>query len=164
MAHMQIWLVALKLAAAHLAEGDARTVVGVDIGCYLEDKASELRFVGLHHALLGLGGSRTRCYLHEAVEQLLHTEVVECRTEEHGGNLGTAIFIHIKLRIHSIHEFQVLAQFGGIRLTHGLVELIAGDVHLHLFRHPLFVGSEEIELLFIYVIHTLELHALVDRP
>ena len=107
---------------------------------------------------------RNAPYLHEAVEQLLHTEVVERRPEEHGCNLGTAIFIHVKLRIHSIHEFQVFAQFVGIGLAHCLVELIAVDVHLHLLRHPLFVGGEEVELLFIYVIHALELHSLVDRP
>ena len=161
---MQIRLVALKLAAAHLAEGDARAVVGVDVGGYLKDESRELGLVRIHHSLLSLGGARAWSYLHEAVEQFLHTEVVERRTEEHRCHLGIAVFIYVELRIYAIHEFQVLAQFGGIRLSHCLIELFAVDIHLHLFSNPLFVRSKKIELLFIYVIHALELHTLVDRP
>ena len=74
---VQIGLVALELAAAHLTEGDARAVVGVDVGGYLEDESRELGLVGLHHALLGLGGLRAWGYLDEAVEQFLHAEVIK---------------------------------------------------------------------------------------
>ena len=42
---MEIRLVADELARAYLAECDARAVVGVDVGCYLEDEACELRLV-----------------------------------------------------------------------------------------------------------------------
>ena len=74
---MQVGLIALELTAAHLAEGDTRTMVGVDIGCDLEDKTCKLRLIGLNIALLSLSGLGTWGYLHEAVQQLLHTKVVQ---------------------------------------------------------------------------------------
>ena len=40
--HMQIGLVALELTTADLTEGDTRTVVRIDIGSNLEDKARKL--------------------------------------------------------------------------------------------------------------------------
>ena len=77
LANMQVGLIALELTAAHLAEGDTRTMVGVDIGCNLEDKTCKLRLIGLNIALLSLSGFGTGGYLHEAVQQLLYTEVVQ---------------------------------------------------------------------------------------
>ena len=73
---MGIGLVALELARTDLAEGDTRTVVGVDVGCNLEDEACEFGLGGLDHTFFGHGGARAWCYLYKAVEQLLYTEVV----------------------------------------------------------------------------------------
>ena len=75
--HVEVGLVAHEPSGAHLAEGDARAVVWVDVGRYLEDEAGELGLFGLHHALLRLGGTGARGNLHKTVEQFLHTEVVE---------------------------------------------------------------------------------------
>lgn len=74
---MIIRLVTEELTGADLAESDTRTVVRIDVGCDLEDEACELRLVGLHHSLFGFRRLWVRCYLYEAVEKLLHTEVVE---------------------------------------------------------------------------------------
>ncbi len=38
------------------------------------------------------------------------------------------------------------------------------DVHFYFLRDTLFVGREQVELLLIYIIYTLELHSLIDRP
>ena len=82
-------------------------MVRVDVGRYLEDEACKLRLFGLHHTLLSLCGLGAWGNLYETVEQFLHAEVVECRTEEDGSHLGRAIGIHVELRIDSIYEFQV---------------------------------------------------------
>ena len=87
-AHMQIGLIAHKLARAYLAEGDARTVVGVDVGCDFEDESRELGLFRTDDAffcLCGLGAWRN---LYKAVEQFLNTEVVECRAKEHRCHLS----------------------------------------------------------------------------
>ena len=52
--YMQVRLVSHELARAYLAEGDTRTVVGVDVCCYLEDKSRKLVLVRLYHSLHGL--------------------------------------------------------------------------------------------------------------
>ena len=162
--HMQVGLVALELAAAHLAEGYARAVVGVDVGGNLEDEARELGLVGLHVTLLGLGGLRRRGYLDKAVQQFLHTEVVECRTEEDGSHLGRAVRLHLEVGIDAADQLQVLTQLLGILLAHSLVQLLAVNVHLHFLRHALLVGGKQVELLLVDIIDALELGTLVDGP
>ena len=73
---MQIRLIALKFSTTDLAKSNTRTMIGVDIRSNLENKSSELILIGLYIALLSLGRLGTRSYLDEAVEQLLHTEVI----------------------------------------------------------------------------------------
>ena len=75
--HVVVRLIAHKLARADLAEGDAGTVVRVDIGGNLEDETCELRLLWLHLALLCLGWLWRWGNLHEAIQKLLHTEVVQ---------------------------------------------------------------------------------------
>ena len=162
--YMQVRLVSHELARAYLAEGDTRTVVGVDVCCYLEDKSRKLVLVRLYHSLHGLCLSWRWRYLHEAVEKLLYTEVVESRTEEHRCHLGIAVVLKIELGIYTAHQFQVLTQFLCVSLAHLLVEFLGVDVHCHLLRHALLVGHEEVELLLIYIIYALETYTLVDRP
>ena len=139
-------------------------MVGVDVGGYLEDKACKLVLLRLHQSLLGLCGLGRRCYLDKAVEKFLHTEVVERRTEEHRCHLGRAVSLYIEGWINAVNQLQVLTQLSCLALTHMLIESLGVDVHLHLLGHALLVGSEEVELLLIDIVHTLESGTLSDRP
>ena len=161
---MEIGLVALEPSGTHLTEGNTGTVVGVDIRRNLEDKTGKLRFFGLYVAFLCLRRTGRGGYLHETVQEFLHTEVVQGRTEEYGSDLGISVGLDIELRIDTIDQLQILAQFGSILLPYPLVEFVAVDIHLHLIRHTLFVGGEEVEFLFVDVVHALELGTLVDGP
>ena len=53
---------------------------------------------------------------------------------------------------------------GGLLFAHLFVQFFALDVNLHLLGHPLFVGREEVELLFVDVVHAFELSSLSDGP
>ena len=150
-------------------------MVRIDIRCNLEDETSELLLFRRYHALLCLGGLRTRCDLHEAVQQFLYTEVVQGRAEEYRCHLSGTIGLHVKGRIHTIHQFQVLAQLLSILLSNHIINIrvrtplarwrgVGGEAYLHLLCHPLLVGCEQVELLLIDVIHSFELRSLVDRP
>ena len=161
---MQIRLVALELPTAHLTERDTRAMIRVDIRCDLEDKARELLLLRFHLTFLRLRWPRTGRNLHEAIQQFLHTEVVQCRAKEHRRHLCSAIRLHIELRVDPIHQFEVLTQFSGIILPHPTVEVSAIDINLHLIRDPLFIRREEVQFLFVDVVHPLELRALVDGP
>ena len=154
----------LEASAAHLAESNAGTVVGVDVGRNLEDETGELGLFGADHALLGLNGTRRGGYLDKTVEQFLHTEIVECRTEKDGGHIGRKIGVDIKGRVNAFNEFQVIAQLLGVLVTHMGLKVGGMDINLNRFGHLLFVGCEEIEPLFIEVVHAFELGALVDGP
>ena len=164
LAHVQIGRVAAETARADLAESDAGAVVGVDIGCNLEDKACELFFLGTHLALLGLSGARVGGNLHKAVEQFLHAEVVERRTEEHGRNLGIEIIFYVERRINAVDEFKVFAQFCCVLLAHARFQFLTVDIDGHVLRDFLLVGREEVEILLIYIIYALKPCALVDGP
>ena len=139
-------------------------MVGIDIGRYLEDEACELGFCGLHHALYGLRRTWRRCYLHKAIEQLLHAKVVEGRAEEYGGNRGRTIIIDLEIRIHPFNKLQVITQLLRFTFADMLIQIGRMDVDSHFLRHTLFVGSEEIQLLLIDVVDSLESHSLTDGP
>ncbi len=161
---MIVRLVAQKLAGAHFAESDARTVVGVDVGSNFEDEACELRIIWFHHPFLGLGGLWTGRNLHKAIEQLLHTEVVESRTEEHRSDLCLAVVVNIELRIDTIDELEVIAQPFGKVLSDMLLQVGRLHVYLHLLGLALLVGGEEVEVVLIDVVHAFKFHTLSDRP
>ena len=59
-------------------------------------KCARARFEGHHQPLIPEWG-----YLDEAVEQFLHTEIVESRSEEHGSDFCRAIGFHIELWINA---------------------------------------------------------------
>ena len=104
------------------------------------------------------------CYADEAVEQFLHTEVIQGRTEENRGHLGIQVGLHVEFGIDTIHQFQVLAQLSGILFAHEIIQGRAINVHLHLLRHALLVGGEEVQILLVDVKDALERGTLVDRP
>ena len=161
---MEIRLVADELARAYLAECDARAVVGVDVGCYLEYEACELRLVRADLTFLSLCRTRRRCYLHKAVEQFLHAEIVERRAEEDGGNLCRTVGLYVKLGIYARNKFKVVTQSCGICLAHPFFQLRAVDIDSDFLRHPLFVRREEIQLIFVDIIYAFESDALIDGP
>ena len=161
---MQVGRVAGEASGTNLAERHARTVVGVDVGGYLEDETGELGLLGTHLTLFRHDGTRTGGYLHKAVEQLLHAEVVQCRTEEHRCQLALQVVVHLELGIDTLYQFQVCTQLLCQRSADVLVQLLGMDVHLHLLGHHLFRRLEEVEVLLINVVHTLEALSLVDGP
>ena len=73
----------------------------------LEDKACEGGFIGRHLTFLGLDGAWGWRDFYEAVEELLHTEVVECRAEEYGCDIARQIFLAVKLGVYPIDELQI---------------------------------------------------------
>ena len=164
-AHVEIRSIAHKLAGAHFAEGDARTVVGVDVGGDLENEAAEFGFLGIDHAFFGRDGAGSRCDLDEAIEQFFDTKVVECRTKEHGRDFGRKIGVNVESGVDTVDEFEVFAEFGRIAIADvGFEFALCVDVYGHFFGHFLFVSREEIELLLEDVVDAFETLALVDGP
>ena len=99
-------------------------MVRVDIRCDFKDKTGKFRLFWQHHPFFSLSWAGVRGYLHEAIEQLLHTEVVERRAEEYWSHLSIEVGIDVKLRIHTVYQFQVVAQFRRIFGPHPLIEVL----------------------------------------
>ena len=131
-------------------------MVGIDIGCNLEDKAGKLGFRGQDQSLLCLRGAGRRGNLYKAVEQFLHTKIVESRAKEDRSYLSTAIGLDVKSWIDSFYQFQVTTQLLGKLVANLSIELFRLDIDSHLLRHALLVGSEEIKLFFVDIIDALE--------
>ena len=139
-------------------------MVGIDISCYLEDKTCKFLLFRLDITLFCFRGTRTWSYLHKTVQQFLHTEVIECRTEEHRSHLSRTICFHIKLRVNTIDKFQILTKLCRILVANSLIKFLAIDINLYFFSNSLFVRSKEVEFILIDIIYTLELCSLVNRP
>ena len=148
MTHVQIRRIAGKLAGTYLAESHTRTMVRVDVGRNLEHETRELGLFRHHDTFLCLHRTRTRRNLHKAVEQFLHTEVVQGRTEEHWSQFPFQVIVHIEFRINPLNQFQFAAQLVRQRRTDMIVQVFRMDIHFHLLRHHLLGRLEKIQLLF----------------
>ena len=101
MPYMIIRCIARKLSRAHFTESDTRAMIWVNIGSDFEYKSGELRFIRFHLTFFCLGRTRTWSNLHKTIEQLLHTEVIQCRTEEYRSQLSFQITLYIKFGINT---------------------------------------------------------------
>lgn len=109
---MQVVGVTPENAGTHFHEGDAVAVVGVHVGVNLEDETGEFLLVRLYEALVRLAGERAGSDLDETVQHLADTEVVKCRSEEHGGHLPVEVRRAVYGGVYFPNEFEVFPQFG----------------------------------------------------
>ena len=112
----------------------------------LEHESREALVVGIHHSLLSRNRTGRGGNLHEAVEQFLDTESIQCRSEEYGRYLTRQIVGLVELGIYPFYQFYVVTQFGGIGLAYRLVDArILQRVYLDTLAHALLVRGEEVE-------------------
>ena len=163
--YMLVVGVTLETAGANLHEGDATTVVRIHIGMDLEHEAGEVILIGIHLTLQGLHRTGRGSDVDEAIEQLLHSKVVQCRAKEDRGNISSQIGIHVERRIYTLDHLHILTQLGRLRRVDVVFQLRAIDVfELHVLRHILLARRIEIQLLLIDVIDATETLPHVDRP
>ena len=152
-------------AGTHFHEGDAVAVVGVHVGVNLEDETGEFLLVRLHEALVRLAGERAGSDLDETVQHLADTEVVQCRSEEHGGHLPVEVRRAVYGGVYFPNEFEVFPQFVGRALADMLVEFAGVDVvDLDAILDGLHACRVEAKILAVYVVNALELVAVTDGP
>ena len=106
---MKIRGITHEFSRTHLAESNTRAVVGVDVGCDFKDESGKLFFLGFDHTLYCLRGAGRWRNFDKAVEQLLHTEVVERRAEEYGSDIGRTLAVDVKIWVNPFDEFEVFA-------------------------------------------------------
>ena len=140
-------------------------MVGVHVRMDLEDKASEGGFVGRYLTFLCLDRAGRWSDLYEAVEELLYTEVVECRAEEHGSDIARQIFFAVKLGVYAVNELQIHTELlcllgGDVLLKLGGVEVCDRDA----LGDALLVRREEIECTLVDVVDATEALTHVDGP
>ena len=164
MTHMQVGRITGKLTGTYLAECDTRTVIRVDIGGNLEDKACEFRLVRLHFTLFRLYRTGTGSNLHKAVQQLLHTEVIQGGTEEYGSQFTFQIFLYLKFGIYPVYQLQLAAQLVRQRRAYLIIQFFRIYIHFHFLRHHLFGRLVQVQIMFVDVINSLKAGAALDRP
>ena len=75
---MFVRCVSFKFAGTDLYECNAGAVVGIHVGVDLEHESGEVLFRWLNLALFSLDWAWRWCYLYKAVQQLFHSECIEC--------------------------------------------------------------------------------------
>ena len=164
MTHMQVWSITCKFTWANLTECDTRTMIRVDIRRNLKDKSGEFRLFRFHFTFFRLYRTRAWSYLYKAIQQLLHTKVIQSWTKEYRCQFALQIFFFIKFRINSIYQFQLTTQLISQLRTDLLIQFFGIDIYLHLFRHHLLGRLEKIQIVFVDVINSLKAHTTFDRP
>ena len=139
-------------------------MIGIDIGCYLEDKSREFRFCRLNHTLFGLGWLWTRSYINKTVQQFLDTKVIQSRAKENRCYLGITVGFFVKSRIYAIDQFKVVAQLLCFTSSYFLFKFTRCNINCCFLCYTLLVWREEIKLLLINIIYTLETLTLTDGP
>ena len=164
-ADVQVVGVTSEHAGTHFHEGDTVAVVGVHVGVDLEDKTGEFLLVRLHETLVRLAGKRAGSDFDETIQHLADTEVVQCRSEEHGGQLPVKVCLPVDGGVHFPNEFEVFPQLVGRAFTNMLVEFAGIDVvDLNAILNGLHACRVEAKVLAVYVVNTLELVTVTDGP
>ena len=131
----------------------------------LEDETGEFLLVRLHETLVRLAGKRAGSDFDETIQHLADTEVVQCRSEEHGGQLPVKVCLPVDGGVHFPNEFEVFPQLVGRAFTNMLVEFAGIDVvDLNAILNGLHACRVEAKVLAVYVVNTLELVTVTDGP
>ena len=164
MTNMQIGFIPFKLSTANLTERYAATMIGVDIGCNLKDKAGEFLLRRIYTPFKGLRRARRGSNFHKAIEQFFHAKVIQGRTKEYGSYITRKVSLDGELRINAINEFQIITQLPGIFLTDTFIKFLRMNIDFNLFGDMLFVGSEQIQITLIDIVDSFESGALINGP
>src|ERR1019366_8872055 len=101
---------AFKLTAYYAHKGNTVAVLGVEVGVYLKDKPGHLIFAGLNKTGVRLAASGGGAYFKECFQQLLHPEIINCRTEKHRRQIPFQIFFHAKSIVNYLYRFGIVTQ------------------------------------------------------
>ena len=139
-------------------------MIRVDVSCYLENKTGKFRFFGNHLTFFSMYRTGSGSNLNKAIEQFLHTKVIQCRTEEYRCAISCQIRLDIKFGINAFNQFQITTQFVCQRLSNLLIQFLRMYIDFHLFRHHLFRRLIQVQFLLIYIVYSLETCSLLNRP
>ena len=118
LAHMEVVLVTLETARHHTHKCNTIAMVGVHVGVNLENEARKLLLRRLDAAFHRVTTDRRRRNLYEAVQQLLHTEVIQGRAKENGADITVQIGLAGEVILNALYQFRLIAQGLGILTQH----------------------------------------------
>ena len=163
--HVLVIFIAMEHSRANLDKCDATAVVGIHVGMYLEDEASELLLLWTHLTLLSHDRAGRRSYAHKTIQQFLDAKGVQRRAEKHGSHHRVKIVLFVKLRINTIDQFNVGTQLFGIVLADSCINGRVIDItDFNTIGNMLLVGLEQIESVLIDIVYALEFGTDVNGP
>ena len=95
---------------AHAQEGDAVAVLRVHVRLDLEYETGKFFFAGFDLAHFGLTRQRTRRDVDEVIEQLLHAEVIDGRTEKYRRQFASEEGLLIEFMARAFDQFDLITQ------------------------------------------------------
>ena len=164
MADMLIGCITHKFTRTYLTESYARTVIRIDIGSNLKDESGKFRFIRLHFSLFRLYGTRTGSNLHKAIQQFLHTKIIQGRTKEYRCTISCQIRFYIQFGINAFNQLEVTTQLICQRFTDLLIQFFRMNINCHLLCHHLLGRLVQVQFILINIIDSFETGSLFDRP
>ena len=165
---VEILFPALEAPGADAQEGDAVTVRLVHVGLDLEDEGGEVVVQRIDRAALGVSSrQRGRGQLQEALQKLLHAEVVQRRAEEDRAELPAVDGCEVEVRARALHQLHLLPELGGQARRHELIKRLrvvdGTDDALQALCSAVIIGIGQNAAAFP-VIDALEGRAAADGP
>ena len=137
----------------------------IHIGVDLKDKSREVALFWLYDSGVRLLRLRVWGNVYKRIEELSHTEVIQCRTEEHGLLSACHIFLSAKLWIDGLHELQLLAEglcglFANGFCDGRVINIIKGNALAYFL---FFLFEEELDVVLPDVVNPLEVRPHTNR-
>ena len=139
-------------------------MVRVDIGGNLKDKACEFRLFRFYFAFFRLHGTGTGSNLHKAIQQFLHTKIIQGRTKEYRCTISCQIRFYIQFGINAFNQLEVTTQLICQRFTDLLIQFFRMNINCHLLCHHLLGRLVQVQFILINIIDSFETGSLFDRP
>ena len=156
---------AFEVTAGQAHKGDAVAVRRVHVGLDLEHHAGEFGLLGLNHPLDGWALARGRRQVHQCVQHLAHTEVVDGRAEQHRRLFAVEKLRFVKGGRGACHQLQLVTRLLelGAEARQALGVVQPGQ-HVFVAPAPVFPSRKHPHLVGAAVVHAAEGLAHADRP
>ncbi|OPZ01895.1 MAG: hypothetical protein BWZ11_01356 [Bacteroidetes bacterium ADurb.BinA395] len=149
--------ISFKFSRTNFHKSNTTPMIGIHIGVNLENKTRKSFLVRIYNSLVSLNGLRRRSYFHEAIQQFLHSEIVQSAAKKNRSQLSRQIFFPVESRIYSMYEFQILPQLACIFLSNELFKLLTVNIrNLNGFSDRLLIGGVKLKIFLVNIINSLK--------
>ncbi len=106
-----------KLTRAYPEESNPVSMLRVQVGMYLKNKATHFIFFHIHGANRGFPAAGCRCYADKRIQHFLYPKIVDRTAKKHRRHFTIQVVLNFQFTMHPIHQFHIFPQLGSISVA-----------------------------------------------